>query len=94
MFPLFEETLNKYGAYLPLIIHEIICDVVDNDDNPKKQPVGLIKMQCVELLMLYIDLIKLKNDNFVIPNINNLCQSLLKMAFIHWYNFFFLKVVI
>eukprot|EP01083_Nonionella_stella_P000977 2806_1 len=92
LYPLFVLALNTFGAYLPLIIHCITEDVADTWDalnSPIK--IGMIKSNCFELLMLYMNVIKMQDEKFVIPDMKRLCRSLLNMVFMHSHNNIFLN---
>ncbi len=83
IYPLFKSALDKFAEYVPLIINEIITNKNSNVNSDKsKKTLGLHRLNCIELLMLYIDIIKIENDSLPIANIDCLCRALLDMVFV------------
>ena len=96
LYQSFDDGLKKVGEYVPLIVNEIVN--MDSSDNVGyrsrvNKPFGLYRLQCLKLLMLYIDLSlkrKIKFEQLGINNLNDLCKALIEMALIHINNNLFL----
>eukprot|EP01084_Bolivina_argentea_P092128 165783_1 len=95
LYSLFNDGLKTLSKYIPLIVDEII--LIDSKDviyNTKiRNPLGIFRLKCFELLILYIEISlkrKIKFNGLGITNINILCKGLIDMTFIHINNNLFL----
>ena len=96
LYSSFNEALKTLNKFIVLIGNEIINinsnDIIDIKSRSKK-PLGLYRLKCMKLLMLYIDLClkqKMKFNELCITNLNDLCKNLIDMALIHINNNLFL----
>ena len=81
MFHVFEDSLSEFTRF---------CAAHRRDGEGVKGMLGLFKLQCFELVMLYVKLIKDEEDTFELLKMRALCRCLLNLALAHPRNNLFL----